>query len=381
MTTLSRMTERERYVDALLFRHPDKLPLMTMGPRESTVAAWKAQGMPDGVDWLRALCADVGIVYDFPRQPYVWPGVDFRMMPMFEEKVLEHRDGHFIVQDWMGNIVQISDQFDYTYLRQAKDFVTRKWHAFPVNNCAEFARMTARYQIDTPGRIPDDLAARGRQLAERDYVSMVGVSGPFWQLREWCGFEPLCILCADDPAFVEEMIAFWSDFVASLLERLFTHHVPDRFLINEDMAYKGASMISPAMTRRFLLPVWRRWLKLAREAGVPILDVDSDGNVDELIPLWIEAGFNCCDPIEVAAGCDLVAYRRRFGARMAYTGGIDKRCMAKGGQILEAEMARIAPVARGGGYIPGCDHGIPPDISWQNMHHFMRLWGEMTGWR
>ena len=54
------------------------------------------------------------------------------MIPTFEEKVLEHKDGHYIVQDWMGAITEISDEFDYTYIRSAKDFVTRKWHRFPV---------------------------------------------------------------------------------------------------------------------------------------------------------------------------------------------------------------------------------------------------------
>ncbi len=53
------------------------------------------------------------------------------MNPMFEEKVLEHRDGHYVVQDWMGNVVEISDTFDVTYIRNAVDFVTRKWHRFP----------------------------------------------------------------------------------------------------------------------------------------------------------------------------------------------------------------------------------------------------------
>jgi hypothetical protein len=47
----------------------------------------------------------------------------------------------------------------------------------------------------------------------------------------------------------------------------------------------------------------------------------------------------------VAAGCDLVTYRQRFNKRMAFWGGIDKRAVARGKAILEAEMARIAPVA------------------------------------
>ena len=34
----------------------------------------------------------------------------------------------------MGAITEISDEFDYTYIRAAKDFVTRKWHRFPVQS-------------------------------------------------------------------------------------------------------------------------------------------------------------------------------------------------------------------------------------------------------
>jgi len=374
------MTERERFIAAATFQPTDKLPLMTMGPRESTLTAWRQQGLPAGQDWFRALCAQVGIPYEFPQAPWADPGVNLRMVPTFEEKVLDHRDGHYLVQDWMGNITEIADTFDYTYIRNARDFVTRKWHAFPVSTRADFASMQRRYDPDEPSRFPADFTERVALLQQRDYPQMLVLSGPFWQLREWCGFEPLCMLFLDDPAFVEEMIAFWSDFVTAMLERILCRYQPDALLVCEDMAYKGASMISPAMTRVSLLPVWQRWNTLARQAGVPVTMVDSDGNIDELIPIWIEAGFNLCTPIEVAAGCDLVAYRQRFGTRMAYSGGIDKRAIARGGAELEAEMARLAPVARSGGYLPGCDHGMPADISWQNLLHFGRLWAEMTGW-
>jgi uroporphyrinogen decarboxylase len=108
--------------------------------------------------------------------------------------------------------------------------------------------------------------------------------------------------------------------------------------------------------------------------------VDSDGFVGELIPIWIEAGLNACCPIEVAAGNDLPAFRREFGNRMAYSGGVDKRAMAKGGRVIEAEIKRLEPVIRGGGYIPSCDHGIPPDVSWPNFVHYVKLLAAATGW-
>ncbi|MFH1378483.1 MAG: uroporphyrinogen decarboxylase family protein [Planctomycetota bacterium] len=380
MTAMTTMTERERYIQTVLFGSPDKIPMSVGGPRRSTRDAWKAQGLQNPDDWFNAMCAELGIRYEHATQTRVPLGVDFRMIPQFEEKVIEHKNGHYIVQDWMGNITEISDEFDYTYIRNAIDFVTRKWHKFPVETPADFKSMKTRYLPDAPGRFPADFKDRARKLKDRDYVLSISIPGPFWQMREWCGFEPLCMMFIEQPDFIREMADFWADYVSAMLARVFDCVTPDQIHFSEDMAYKGASMISPKMTREFLQPIWTRWAAQTRQAGVPIIDMDSDGKIDQLIPLWIESGFNLCDPIEVAAGCDIVKYRERFGRTMAYAGGVDKRCIAKGGKILEDEIARIAPVVKSGGYIPGCDHGIPPDISWKNMLHFCRLIAELNGW-
>ena len=139
-------------------------------------------------------------------------------------------------------------------------------------------------------------------------------------------------------------------------------------------------MISPAMTREFLLPSYQRWGEILRRHKVPVYAMDSDGYIGELIPIWIEAGINACDPIEAAAGNDIAAFRKRFGRNMAYRGGVDKRLIARGGPHIEAEFERLLPVIRDGGYIPGCDHGVPADVSWPNYVDYVRLLARATGW-
>ena len=54
--------------------------------------------------------------------------------------------------------------------------------------------------------------------------------------------------------------------------------------------------------------------------------------------------------------------------------------MAKGGDVLKAEIDRITPVIKSGGFIPGCDHGVPSDVSWQNFVLHTKLLAERTGW-
>ena len=373
------MTPRERYLETLQFGRPDKVPFSPGGPRESTRAAWRTQGLPDGADWHAVLLETLGIVPE-RTGAHVGLGVDFLMIPQFEEKVLEHVGGHYIVQDWKGNICEISDAFDVSYLRSAKDFCTRRWIRCPVETRDDWERMKLRYDVDSPGRFPADFAARAAACADRDWLLSVGFHGPFWQMREWCGFEGLCMMMIDAPDLVADMAAFWTDFVAEMLRRLLAHAVPDRIGISEDMAYKAKAMISPAMTREFCQPSYDRWVALARGAGAPVIDMDSDGFIGELIPIWIESGINVCDPIEAAAGNDINAFRREFGRRMGYTGGVDKRCIAKGGQVIRDELKRIEPVVRDGGFIPSCDHGVPSDISWPAFLDYSRLLAQMTGW-
>lgn len=374
------MTPRERYLETLQFGTPDKIPLSPGGPRKSTRERWYSEGLTQDRPWFDVLMEEIGVEKSKNGKVHAQPGIDFRMMPIFEEKVLEHKDGHYIVQDWMGNVTEISDEFDYTYIRNAIDFVTRKWHKFPVENRADFEDMKKRYNPDEPGRYPEDFDERVKIMKERNYTTSIRFSGPFWQLREWCGFEPLCMLFIEDPEFVREMVEFWTEYVSKTMARVLDAGVVDIVGINEDMAYKEKSMISPAMAREFLLPAWRRWATEARQAGVPIIDEDSDGKIDELIPLWIEAGINVCDPLEVAAGNDINDYRKMFDRKIAFRQGVDKRCIAKGGKVIEDELARIEPVVKDGGFIPGCDHGVPPDISWPNFIHYTRCLAEMTGW-
>lgn len=373
------MNFRSRFIASLDFSKPDKVSFIPGGPRESTLKRWHSEGLPDNSDYMEMLCSIIGIPYEKTEgaQPI---RVLFRMNPMFEEKILEHKNGHYIVQDWMGAIVEISDSYNFSYLRAAKDFVTRKWHKFPVETRKDWEEMKKRYNPDDPERFPENFDQLAIANKKRTWLQSLGFPGPFWQLREWCGFEGLCMLMVEQPLFVEEMAEFWKDFVNAVMDRFFEKAECDHILISEDMAYKEKSMVSPQMARKFFTPCWKSWSEKAKKHGCNLVEVDSDGYIGDLIPLWIECGVNVCSPIEIAAGNNLIEYRKKFGKNMAYRGGIDKRAIAKGGKVLEEAMGFIPFLLEDGGYIPGCDHGVPPDISWKNFIEYSRFLAKMTGW-
>ena len=377
------MNQRERWLKTLLFGEPDRVPLSPGGGRKSTRARWHSEGLPAEIDDMNDINE---YAYRLTGGREKWPKagknfwVDERMIPQFEEKVIERRERTQIVQDWKGNICEISNEYTTEYLRNAIDFVTRRWVKCPVESHNDWEDMKKRYDPNTPSRLPENPKKLAAELVNRAWPIELHFSGPFWQLREWLGFENLCMMFYDDPKLIQEMLDFWSNYISALFENTLQYFIPDSFHISEDMAYKGFSMISPAMVKQYLLPIWKRWGNIARSAGIKVYGIDSDGFIGELIPIWIEAGINSCDPMEVAAGNDIIQYRKQFGKKISYRGGFDKRCIAAGGDEMENEMKRIAPVIKDGGFIPGCDHGVPHDVSWQNYVKYVGLLAKNTGW-
>ncbi len=376
------MNARQRTLETYLFGNPDRIPLDPGWGRKSTREAWRTQGVPETVkdsELIEYAYRQAGGKLDWPKRGMGF-NVNEKMIPQFEEKVIERKENSQIVQDWKGNICEIGNEFTVEYLRTAIDFVTRRWLKCPVENRADWEEMKKRYNPDDMSRYPENPTKLRKDLADRDYFLQLSFSGPFWQLREWLGFENLCTMFYDDPDLVRDMIMFWQEHVSALLKNTFKDFIPDSVHLSEDMAYKSFSMISPDMAREYLLPTWKKWGEIIRGAGVPVYAMDSDGFIGELIPLWIEAGINVCDPIEVAAGNDIVDFRRRFGRNMAYFGGVDKRAMAKGGRFIEDEIKRIEPVIKDGGFIPSCDHGVPSDVSWPDFVYYTKLLSRSTGW-
>lgn len=73
-------------------------------------------------------------------------------------------------------------------------------------------------------------------------------------------------------------------------------------------------------------------------------------------------GMDSMSLFEVASGCDVVAIGRDH-PNLVIRGGIDKRVLAQGRPAIDAMLDRIIPaMKRRGGYIPMCDHGVPPEV-------------------
>lgn len=188
------------------------------------------------------------------------------------------------------------------------------------------------------------------------------------------GFERALTIFHDDPTFVHEMMNFITNFIIETEEKAVKEVSIDWAYLWEDMAYKTASMISPKMFREFMLPYYKKITDFFRKHGVDVIFIDSDGNINELIPLFLEAGINGVLPLEVAAGMDIVALRKEYGHDLVMMGGIDKRALSKDKKTIKEEvMVKVPYLIKEGGYIVDLDHGVPPDIPFKNYMYYIEL--------
>ena len=138
----------------------------------------------------------------------------------------------------------------------------------------------------------------------------------------------------------------------------------------EDLAYKTGPLLSPAQFRRFFLPHYRRVIDFFRSHGLDTFMVDSDGNIDLITPLWLDAGISMLGPYEVAAGMDVLQVGRTY-KDLVIVGGIDKREIARGRWATEAEvLRRVPPLLERGGYIPTLDHATIPEMSLDDYRYY-----------
>ena len=354
------MTPRERYYNTLHFLPADRFTYSFGGPRESTLDAWEYQGLKRRSNWHTLVGQDARASLPINNLPD----------PPFEERTLETQGDKHIWIDHLG--ATRIDEINPT----TPGFVTRRWLRFPVETRADYEAMKKRHLPDSPGRVPENFEEVRQRLMPDTRESILGVTiqGPFWKVRDWVGFENLCLLCADDPDWVRDMFDFACDFAIENLRGRIEGMEIDHLFVNEDMAYKHASMISPQMVRSLMFPGYRRLIDFLRSAGVRNLIMDCDGHIGQLIPLWIETGFHGTWPCEIAALNDPIAYRKEYGTDFALLGTIDKRELRFGFEEVKAEvMGKVPFLMEKGGYVPGVDHGVPPDVPVRNYFYMCEL--------
>ncbi|MBA7644280.1 hypothetical protein ES703_52022 [subsurface metagenome] len=251
---------------------------------------------------------------------------------------------------------------------------------WPVKDRATWNEHKKRLDPSTPERWPSDWNAYVQEINGKSDPLSLPVGSFYGCLREWVGSERLLYMFYDDPGLIEDMMEQMLYLETEVIKRVLKDIKVQQANFWEDLAYKAGPLISPDMVRKFMMPRYKKITDLLHSYGVDVIYLDSDGNLNELIPLWLEVGINFIWPFEVAAGNDAVAMRKKYGKDLIIGGAIDKRALIKGKEAIREEvMSKVPFLLEQGGYFPSVDHGVPPDVTFENYCYYINFMREVAG--
>lgn len=366
-----RMSKRDRFLNVFKFQEVDHVPDVEFGYWTGTLGRWRSEGLPNWVtDDVKAntFFSLEGRLSEIPVGEKVPLGFhDLRaVVPFrrFESEILSEDKRSYTVRDHYG-VVSVQWKLGVS------DSIPR-FMEFPVKDRESWQSYKERFDIEGI-RYPRNWEVFKERCGERTYPLGVDAGGFFGWARNLMGLENLCTTFYKDPDLISDMFNFRTEMVLKAIEKAVREIKPriDYAHWWEDMCYNKGPLISPKLFKEFMVPQYKRVTSFLRDHGIRINILDCDGNINPLVPLWLEAGINCMFPLEIRAGSDPVQLREKHGKEVLLLGGVDKMALIQGKKAIKKELERLKPLIEEGGYIPTVDHRVPPDVSYENYLHYL----------
>jgi len=352
------MNSRERIKITLAHKEADRVPISEW-VWELTEERWHKEGIPENIS--------VEDFFEF-EMLVIYPDIT----PQFSLEILKETEDRVLSKNSFGETIM--EFKDHRCTPQTVDSPVksrRDWEELKEKLTINDSRLVSLKGFLNPR--PDDVfnweqtlenvEKKGYQKGK--FVLPFYVTG-FDLIQRYLGMERLLIVMATEPEWAKEMFLTHAKFIIELHEFLVENGFKcDGVFCANDMGYRNASFFSPRCYKELILPSDKLMCDYFHSKNLPVI-FHSDGNILELLPDIIEAGFDCINPVEVGAQMDLVYLKQKYGDKIAFWGGIDTKIYSLNDPImLEDEIKTKFEIAKkGGGYIYGCDqNSIPPTVS------------------
>jgi uroporphyrinogen decarboxylase len=189
------------------------------------------------------------------------------------------------------------------------------------------------------------------------------------------GDEITLMAMADDPEWIQDVSRTFTDVLLRNMDaHMATGIQPDGLWVYGDMAFKTATMCSPAMYRELIWPDHKRMVDWAHAHRMKFI-YHTDGDVNGVLDLYLAAGFDCIQPMESKASMDVRRLAPKYGDRLSFFGNIDvMKMMTNDRALIEEEVrTKLAAGKAKKGYIYHSDHSVPPQVSWDTYQFIISL--------
>lgn len=323
------MNERKRFRRLMGGEPVDRPPLLEEGVREDVLEMWRTQGLPGDKTHMD--------LFDLTPHERVGPDLTFPA-------------------DRFGRICHLSpDEY-----REAFDISRR--------------------------RFPADWQETVRRLRERDHIVCIWASRGLFQalgVGDWSTLEEALVAAAREPGRTRDRMEHYAEFCSGLLRRTMEDVDPEFIYLSEPISDNSGPLVSPAMFRELMIPVYEGIVATARNFGCENVLVSTYGDTRLLFPDMIRAGVSLLWISEAAdvPALDYRRLRRELGPGVGLIGGIPLSVLRSGSPDLIEERLReiVPPLLESGRYVPLAGGRVRKAVSWPAYRCYREVLAELVG--
>ncbi len=335
------MTSRERVLLALQHKEADRIPIHD-SPWGTTVTRWRKEGLPED------------------QSPHQYFGFEFsgagcNNSLQLPHKVIEETDEYTIATNADGAVMKnfkgktsTPEMIDFT-------ITTREiWEEHKPRMVMNESRVNLEEQLEA-----------NKKAREAGYFYPMSFGPGFTKVCDMVGPERTMIKMMTEPDWIKDIFMTDAQLCVDIAEEMMGYGIEfDAGFIGDDLGFRDYGFFAPETYRELLMPAHKLICDCFKSRGL-FMVLHTCGYNMEFIPLFIEAGFDCIQPLEVKAGNDMLKLKRDYGEHLSFMGGIDVRAMASPDpdDIIREISTKIPVMKQGGGYIYHSDHSVPDNVS------------------
>jgi len=322
------VNSRERFLEAMRYGKPDRVPYFEDGLRPDVIHAWQKQGLRSAAD-LAGMFAHDGReeleIDGYPRPGFLrWP-------------------------------IRVD----------------------------ELSALRRRLKA-TNSRLPSGWQRKITAWQGRQDVLMLEVHHGFFLtlgVESWDRFTQVIEALTDQPGYIQEVMRLEAEMVTALTERFLSRVQVEAVIFSEPIGGNNGSLISPRMYEKFVLDSYRPVLEVLQRHAVEVIILRTYANARVLIPSLMKYGLNCLWACETnAEAMDYRSIRREFGRDLRLIGGIDLDVLRLGQDAIRRELEEKVPtLLEQGGYVPLADGRVRANVPFENYIFYRQLLERMTG--
>jgi len=298
--------------------------------------------------------------------------------------------GWFNTEPFMGQHQVLQETEEWHVIRDGRGAALKYWKRksgtpehidFEVSTPEKWKKYREPLLEIRPERLGDMAAIRANvaNAHSKGKFAFFGNMFVYELMRATIGDQNFLPAVLQEPDWIRDFCQVNLDFYRNHYEILFQEAgLPDGFFIYEDFGYRNGLFCSPRILRDLILPFHKAFVSFLKDYNLPVL-LHSCGDIRQAVPLFIEVGFDCLQPMEAKAGNDVLEFAAAYGRKLSYMGNINVVPLSTNdpARVKEEIVPKLTQLKKMGiPYFFHSDHSIPPNIDLKTYQYALEIFRE-----